>query len=113
MAKGAATQTALGELHNKVATIFTKVLDLYETRLQIAENIDPSEIEESLIEALMGDNIVPSPAMLSAITKFLKDNNIEFDTEQVAELSDQERRLAERLRTRPTLVDLSNLAASG
>lgn len=38
----------------------------------------------------------PSPAMLSAITKFLKDNDIGMSKEDAEELSGLERRLAEK-----------------
>lgn len=114
MSKGAATEAALGALHDKIATVFTKVLSRYEARLDAIDVVSgtPEDISEELLQALIDDGAMPNPAMLSAITKFLKDNEINFDSQQIEELSSQERRLAERSKNRPTLVDLTKLSAT-
>ncbi len=99
MAKNSANEATLGTLHAKVAIVFTKVLDTYEARLDmpVPEEGDPMpEVE-------------PNPAMMGAITKFLKDNSIAFDTEEVEALSDTEQRLAQRRKQRAKLIDLTTL----
>ena len=113
MAKGAANENALGSLHAKITAVFIKVLSTYEKRLEAMDAIDPSEIEDEMIQALFADDAMPNPAMLGAITKFLKDNSISFDTEAIAELSDQERRLAERRKNRGNLTSLTTLKVVG
>ncbi len=111
MAEGAAKQRDLGVLHARITTVFQKVLARYEKRLDAIDDIDPTEFESAVLEELFNDNAMPNPAMLAAVSKFLKDNEISFDSEQVAALSDQERRLAERREKRGTLVDLTALVA--
>jgi hypothetical protein len=109
MAKGSANEKALGALHMKITAVFQKVLSRYEARLDAVDTVDPSQIEDDVLRELLADGAMPNPAMLSAITKFLKDNSISFDNEQITELSDQERRLAERREKRGNIVDLSTL----
>lgn len=109
MAKGAAKEKQLGALHAKITDVFIKVLSRYEERLDKIESIDPDEFENEMLEELFNENAMPNPAMLSAVTKFLKDNEISFDTEKLAQLSDQERRLKERRDKRGTVVSLSTL----
>lgn len=110
MAKGSANETVMGNLHAQVARVFTKVLASYEGRLDALEKIDPEKVEADMLEALLGENSMPSPAMLSAITKFLKDNDIGFDTQEIATLSATDERLRARKAKRSNLVKLSNLS---
>lgn len=117
MSRGAATEAALGALHTKIAAVFTKVLERYETRMDALDiaasgELTADSLTEEVLADLLNDGVLPNPAMLSAITKFLKDNEINFDSQQIEELSSQERRLADRLRSRPKLVDLSKLSAT-
>ena len=86
MAKGASTEQALGNLHNKVTELFVKVLDEYEDTPELA-----------------------NPAMLGAITKFLKDNTITLESEALDELSEMEERLAAKKRNRPNLKSVTTL----
>tara|TARA_B110000046_G_C12898225_1_gene357351 strand:+ start:143 stop:421 length:279 start_codon:yes stop_codon:yes gene_type:complete len=86
MAKGASTEQSLGNLHNKVTELFVKVLDEYESTPELA-----------------------SPAMLGAITKFLKDNSISLESEALDELSEMEERLAAKKRNRPNLKAVTTL----
>lgn len=109
MAKGAANETQLGFLHAKITAVFQRVLDRYEARLDKLDTMDADTLEEDLLAELFSEEALPSPAMLSAVSKFLKDNSINFDNEQVATLSDTERRLADRKAQRGKLVDLTNL----
>lgn len=109
MAKGAATEARLGALHDKVADVFLKVLARYEQRLDVLENVNADDISSEVLDELLDDGKLPNPAMLSAITKFLKDNDIGIDSEKVNELSGVERRLAERRKTRGNVVELTTL----
>jgi hypothetical protein len=86
MAKGASTEQSLGNLHNKVTELFVKVLDEYESTPELA-----------------------NPAMLGAITKFLKDNSISLESETLDELSEMEERLAAKKRNRPNLKSVTTL----
>ena len=102
MAKGAATEQVMGDLHQKVAEVFLRYLD----------GIDrPNSNRDEAIAELLVDG--PNPAMMSAITKFLKDNEIAFDTEEIQKLSDTEQRLSARKAKRGTLVQLGQLALVG
>lgn len=87
MAKGSANEGVLGDLHARLAQAFTKVLEDYE--------VNP-EVE-------------PNPAMLGAISKFLKDNSIAFDTEEIEVLSGTAQRLADRRKNRQGLTSLTDL----
>jgi len=102
MAKGAANEQVMGDLHQKVAQVFLRILDSYEKAAEIADVADDAMAE------LLGSG--PNPAMMGAITKFLKDNDIAFDTEEIAQLSDIEQRLKARQLKRGNLVQLGQLA---
>ena len=110
MANKAATELALGNLHAQVALVFDKVLKTYEKRLDILENIKTDELTEEALNLLMSESNMPSPAMLSAITKFLKDNEISFDTKEIEHLSATQERLNARKAKRGKLADLTTLS---
>ena len=109
MAKGASTEGQLGSLHAKLTALFTQILDRYERQLDAEAKIDPEAVQEELLEALLADTMLPSPAMLSAIAKFLKDNEITLESETVSELSEMEERLAAKQRNRPNLKAVVSL----
>lgn len=109
MAKGASTEGQLGSLHDKLTALFTKILARYEAKLDAADALDMEDVGSELLEALMDDNIMPSPAMLSAVAKFLKDNEITMETEAVNELSAMEERLAAKKKARPSLASVTQL----
>lgn len=91
MAKGAATEKNLGNLHSTLTTIFTKVLE--------------NELDQDIIET--------SPAMLSAIAKFLKDNDISYDSAQIDELSELEQKLKAKKASRPDFSNVTALPLTG
>ena len=95
MAKGAANEQTLGKLHSHLARVFTKVLEKYERGMEALDTLPRDEVESDLLEELLkiGE---PNPAMLSAISKFLKDNDIGMDSEAVEELNSTQRRLEDR-----------------
>lgn len=100
MAKNAATEQVLGDLHAKVARVFIRVCEGYEEDMK-QEHVD---VDGATIPAPE-----VNPAMMGAMTKFLKDNSIAFDTEELEVLSDTEQRLAQRRKQRAKLIDLTNL----
>ena len=79
MAKKAAKEDALGELHSALTKVFQELLNQYEQEMHANTN-SPG----------------PNPAMLAVITKFLKDNGIGMDSEEIEMLTSTERRLQER-----------------
>lgn len=111
MATGAARESALGKLHSRLTDVFIKVLERYEDRMALAKRIEDGEvsIEGDMLEELFSDGAMPNPAMLSAVSKFLKDNEISFDTDQVNELGSLERRLAEQRGKRTNVTTLATL----
>lgn len=99
MAKGAATKSELGAIHSTLAKVFDKVLARYLKVYEALDQIPADELEGELLEAIVAIQ-EPNPAMLSAIAKFLKDNDIGFDSEEIDALNETERRLAERREAR-------------
>lgn len=95
MAKNAATQSEMGTLHSRLARVFQRVLQKYELSLDALDKIDRDNIEEEMLQALL-ESAEPNPAMLSAVAKFLKDNNVGMDSEAVDELNNIDTRLKER-----------------
>ena len=101
MAKGAAKEKQLGSLHTTLARVFEKVLLKYEMDLKVIEKFggtdeDGELVADDLMVAMLAELGEPNPAMLSAIAKFLKDNDIGMDSEAVEELNSTQRRLEER-----------------
>jgi hypothetical protein len=116
MAKGAANEKALGELHTAITSIFKRILSGYETKLSMFEQMATdasSDLGEELVSELMAMSFEPSPAMLSAVTKFLKDNEVTYDSEQLDELGDLEKRLADKKRNRPNFNNVTELPLTG
>lgn len=81
MSNSAATEDALGELHNKVAKVMTNALnqieaaqdhfDVLEQQLDAGDVSDPDKVAD-----VLKARPDVSPALLSAMTKFLADNHI-------------------------------------
>ncbi len=113
MTAKAAPEERLGNVHAKVTAIFLKVLERYEDRLDALTLLDKEEIEQDVLLEVLEQNFEPNPAMLSAITKFLKDNEISYDVPQIDELSDTERRLKERRDKRSNIQTLTDLKVVG
>ena len=109
MAKGASTENQLGSLHMKLTLLFTNIIQRYETQLDAANSLNMDDVGEEMLAALMEDKIMPSPAMLSAISKFLKDNEITMETEQLNALSVMEERLIAKQKARPSLASVTSL----
>lgn len=116
MARGAAKQEALGHLHGVLTRVFQKTLDKYLAQMAVLDkfsNSDEEEFADEFLAAALAEMSEPSPAMLSAITKFLKDNEIAFDDEDVNKLSKTEEALNKRRAARSNVVQLTSLKAMG
>lgn len=115
MAKGASTEKHMGALHATLATVFKKVLDKYEMNLAVIDKFnerdeDGNLVADDMMAAMVAELGEPNPAMLSAISKFLKDNEIMYDSEEISKLSSQERRLKDMAAKRAgNVVSLNNL----
>lgn len=90
----AATDKELSELHKKVASTLMKQLSSTDTAQILLDEHGadlPDEVREYLEE-----QVGASPALLKVCTGFLKDNGITAVIEESKEMSDLEKRLAEK-----------------
>ncbi len=99
MAKGAATEQALGAVHSMLAKVFTRSLERQLKIYEALDRIPDGEIEADMLETLV-DMQEPNPALLSAMSKFLKDNDIGVDAGEIETLNATERRLEEQRKKR-------------
>jgi len=98
----AANIKSLNALHDKLTQMFTKYLDRH-----LADPVLVDNPAESAVHAVMFDT-EPSPAMLAVIAKFLKDNDVTAQPEEIDKLRDMRRSLADKRKNRiKTLSDLS------
>lgn len=93
-----ASEKELSELHKKVANVLLKKLESADkAKALLLEFYD--ELPEEII-GFMEDQCDASPAFLTVVTKFLKDNNITAVVEDSKELSELDKRLAEKRQRR-------------
>ena len=111
MAKGAAKELDLGRVHALVTKVFTKVLEKYLEDLERVDVPTDAEIEDDMAAVVV--DLGPNPAMMGAITKFLKDNSVAFDDEAVKGLSNLQQSLDQRKKARSNVVSLTTLKAVG
>lgn len=85
MSKNAASEEVLGTLHQKVAKAMINVIDYVEKGQETFDQMgEPADLVRPEL----------SPAMLSAMTKFLADNNITANPAEETQTSELEKRLA-------------------
>lgn len=97
MTKKAANEETLGTLHAKVAEVMLNALNSTDMlNEQIAADNEKARQADQL-DAIR-DLIEPSPALLGAITKFLKDNEITCNTEDSVGLTALQQQLANKSR---------------
>jgi hypothetical protein len=113
MAKGAATEVKLGALHAKIAAVFEKVLLRYEQRLDALDAVNLDDVEDEILKEIFDEGAMPNPAMMNAITAFLKNNEIRFDDEQVDKISALQKGLEDRRKKRANVTELSQLRVVG
>lgn len=106
MAKGASTEKTLGRLHSLLANVYIKILTKY------ADELDAPKREvtaDDLMAGLEAEGIKVNPGILAGCAKFLKDNEIMFDSEEIAELNSLQRRLEDKQKNRERTINLSNI----
>lgn len=103
----AANQTKMNSLHDRVADVFLRVLQRYHDRMDAIAAVDPDAITDEVLKDLLDDSTMPSPSMMAAITKFLKDNEVLFEKDKIDQISDQQRALEEKRKNRPNLSQLT------
>lgn len=89
-----ATDVLLGELHGRLAKAMLAGLRKSD-RAEVLLAKYQEELPEDVVEFLE-DLMEVNPALLTAVTKFLKDNAITCAVEDNEELTELERQLAER-----------------
>jgi len=109
MAKNAADESNLGKLHSQLTKVFSKILEKHLIKLDALTVINKDELESEVLQELLENDWEPSPAMLSAVSKFLKDNDIMYNTEDIQELTGLEKRLEDKRKNRENVISLSNL----
>jgi isocitrate dehydrogenase len=114
----AASQSRMFLLHERVADMFLKIIEKHNKMMDVMDgmvegNLDKDTVTDEVLNAFIEQGAMPSPAMMSAITKFLKDNEIMFEREKIEEVSAQQRALEERKRQRPNLDNLLAFPAVG
>ena len=92
-----ATEDQLGQLHGKVAEVMTAALAQSETAAYLL-SIPREENEKIPLDVILFLEKCKevNPSLLTAATKFLKDNNISADPTTSTELSELEKTLASR-----------------
>lgn len=113
----AATQSRMFLLHERVADMFLKIIDKHNKMMDVTDamvegNLDTKAVSEEVLNAFIEQGAMPSPAMMSAITKFLKDNEVMFEREKLEEVSAQQKALEERRKSRPSLDNLLQFPGS-
>lgn len=111
MASNAANEQELGALHNITAKVLKQTLDVFDIaqKAYLATNgLQRQGDEEAGIEPLYADPPILAPAMLAAIIKFLKDNDITAAPEDSEELSGLAQSLAQK-RARRKAPDVSTV----
>lgn len=101
-----ATDKELGKLHAKVAQVMLKALESSDTAgLLLDEFMD--ELPEKVVDFLE-KQVTVNPALLQAVTKFLKDNEVTCQIDEDESMSDLQKRLAEK-RTRKSVGNVEYL----
>lgn len=96
MSKGAATESALGELHAKVAAVMTRAI----VQIEHAQALYDAVPDETKQETGLIDPPTLSAPLMGVVTKFLADNSITCAPEASTEMSGLEMALANRKKAR-------------
>lgn len=83
----AASESALGKLHAKLAEVLSEALDGEEL---------PGYLDEETGEEVEGKKLLPSASVLTVVAKFLKDNEITATIEEDSEMGDLMKKLESR-----------------
>lgn len=103
MASNSANEQELGALHASTAKVLAQaleVLDVAQRAYIKTGGLAQAEDEETGLAALYAPPPRLEPALMSAITKFLKDNSITAQPEQTEVVSELEQALAAKRKKR-------------
>ena len=104
----AATEDALGQLHNKVAKVMVQALDVYDaSQIVYLELTEAAHDNPELLETIPDKPPEVSATLLGTITKFLNDNKITCVPEESAGLSDLAQRLQNKRKRVGNVVHMS------
>lgn len=106
MAKDKATDKELGILHGKVATMMTKALDSAEEAEHLLDKHLADDLPGDIIDYLEKQK-ASSPALFTAIAKFLKDNDITCQIEENPQMSELQTRLAHKRKAVGNIIPIS------
>ena len=107
MSKKAATEDKLGELHSKVADVMLNALDAYDEVEKLVVEREQEKEDGTTIVTIEARE--PSAALLGAITKFLKDNEITCNSAEAEGMTDLQKKLIEKRAKRGKVVGLDGL----
>lgn len=93
MTKGPASESALGDLHSKVAKVMANALDNIQKQQDAYETAEPTEDMPAIAPEL-------NPALLSVMVRFLDANKITCAPETGNQMSELETRLANKRKRR-------------
>lgn len=93
-----ATEKELSDLHKKVAKVLLNQLESNDKAKYLLNEYN-AELPEEVLEYLYKQTDA-SPALLTVVTKFLKDNNITAVVEEDETLSELDKRLAAKKQRR-------------
>lgn len=96
MSKSSAKESLLGELHATVAKIMLNALKAHDAKAIMVMSMVTAAKENGDAEAMANAIIMlpePNAALLGAVTKFLKDNEITCNTEDDDTMSALEQRM--------------------
>lgn len=91
-----ATDKILGELHGRLAKAMLSALESSDSAIVLLEQFS-EELPEP-VAVFLEKQASYNPALLTAITKFLKDNSITCSIEDNEEISELEKRLKDKRR---------------
>lgn len=92
-----ATENELGELHSRLARAMKQALEASDEAVRLLENIDPEEVPAEVL-VFIKKHAAANPSLLTAIAKFLKDNDITCAPSDSEELSELEETLSKKRR---------------
>lgn len=97
--KSAASEEILGMLHAKVAKVMASALEQIEQSQRVYDDL-LADATQDVVDEILSKRPELSPALISAVTKFLADNKITCNPAEDENVSDLERRLASKKKRR-------------
>ena len=111
MAKTAASEDRLGDLHSTLTRVFDSALKGTEKQLAAVEAHNDKILagEGNEGETVIDPGSMVNVALLATVSSFLKANNVGPSLEQIDGLSETQRRLEARAKKRPAKLSLADV----